>query len=240
MADWHTGVWLRNGICDLVERNGDLERVPFQPYVDELRRWRKEFNRVTEVDTDPYRDPVELQDVVDAARRLQPQPDADWQQSGATVNLHAPAPQRRPRAADGARLSQPLDITMKRCFNLLLLCLALVAGAALAQGIQRSAPKDVVLARMTVGATPQITLDGKPDRLSPGSRIRDVNNMLVLPGSIAGKTLPVVYRRDAAGLVHEVWQLTDDEYAKLGGTGSGADGARRFAELLALIFGSRR
>jgi hypothetical protein len=129
---------------------------------------------------------------------------------------------------------------MKRCLQFLLVCLALVGGAALAQGIQRSAPKDVVLGRMVVTAPPEITLDGKPDRLSPGSRIRDLNNMLVLSGGITGKTLPVVYRRDGAGLVHEVWQLTEEEYRKLGGAGSGADGALRFAEWLALIFAARR
>jgi beta-glucosidase/6-phospho-beta-glucosidase/beta-galactosidase len=78
MPDWHTGQWLHNGICDLVEEGGDLKRVPFQPYVDELRRWQKELNRVTAVDEDPYSDPVELQDVVDAAKRLQPQPDDNW------------------------------------------------------------------------------------------------------------------------------------------------------------------
>ena len=78
MPDWHTGRWLHNGICDLVEENGELRRVPFGPYVDELRRWQKELNRVTAVDEDPYSDPVELQDVIDAAQRLRPVPDADW------------------------------------------------------------------------------------------------------------------------------------------------------------------
>jgi beta-glucosidase/6-phospho-beta-glucosidase/beta-galactosidase len=79
MPDWHTGAWLHNGICDMVEEGGDLRRVPYQPYVDELRRWQNEFKRVTTVDEDPYSDPVELQDVIDAARRLRPKPDADWQ-----------------------------------------------------------------------------------------------------------------------------------------------------------------
>ena len=78
MPDWHTGKWLHNGICDMVEENGDLRREPFAPYVDELRRWQKELNRVTAVDEDPYSDPVELQDVIDAAKRLRPAPDADW------------------------------------------------------------------------------------------------------------------------------------------------------------------
>ncbi|MGX4640804.1 b-glycosidase [Massilia sp. SYSU DXS3249] len=78
MPDWHTGEWLHNGICDLVEIDGDLKRMPDPAYVDELRRWQKELNRVTSLDEDPYSDPVELQDVVDAAHRLQMQPDKNW------------------------------------------------------------------------------------------------------------------------------------------------------------------
>ena len=126
-------------------------------------------------------------------------------------------------------------------------CLA-VAGlsfsfptAAPAQGIKREAPKDVVLGQMVVTMPPIITMNGKPDRLSPGSRIRDLNNMLVLSGGIVGKVLPVVYRRDAAGLVHEAWILTPDEYSKLGGASTGdTEGYKRFNDLLALIFGARK
>ena len=61
--------------CDV---SGDLSRVPHEPYVDELRRWQKELNRVTELDEDPFSDPVDLQDVVDAAKRLRPASDKDW------------------------------------------------------------------------------------------------------------------------------------------------------------------
>ena len=139
---------------------------------------------------------------------------------------------------------------MNRCYRAarraVIACFAL-AGLALAlpslsQGIIREAPKDVVLGVLVVTAPPIVTLDGKPDRLSPGSRIRDLNNMLVLSGSIVGKSLPVVYRRDSAGLVHEAWILTEDEYSKLGGAGStgSPEGYKRFNELLALIFGARR
>lgn len=129
----------------------------------------------------------------------------------------------------------------------LAVCLALAGlwfsmpTAALAQGIQREAPKDVVLGQMVVTQPPVITMNGKPDRLSPGSRIRDLNNMLVLSGGIVGKVLPVVYRRDGAGLVHEAWILTPDEYRKLGGANTGdPEGYKRFNELLALIFGARK
>ena len=78
MPNWHSGEWLHNGICDLVEEDGDLRRVPYGPYVEELRRWQKLLNRVTELDEDPLSDPVDLADVVAAARRLQPRPDKDW------------------------------------------------------------------------------------------------------------------------------------------------------------------
>ena len=78
MPDWHTGKWLHNGICDLVECEEGLRRVPHEPYVAELRRWQRELNRVERLDEDPFSDPVDLQDVVDAARRLAPRPDRDW------------------------------------------------------------------------------------------------------------------------------------------------------------------
>lgn len=119
--------------------------------------------------------------------------------------------------------------------------LASLPQPAAAQGIVREAPKDVRPGRMVVTAAPHITLDDKPDMLSPGARIRDLNNMLVLSAGIAGQDIPVVYRRDAARLVHEVWILTPDEFRRLGGVdASSAEGYKRLNELLALIFGARK
>lgn len=78
MPDWHTGEWLHNGLCDVVQEGETLKRVPYGPIIDELRRWQRELNRVTELDEDPFSDPVELQDVIDAAKRLKKMPDANW------------------------------------------------------------------------------------------------------------------------------------------------------------------
>jgi hypothetical protein len=78
MPDWHTGEWLHNGICDLIPEGDELRRQPHDPYIAELRRWQKELNRVTELDPDPFSDPVELQDVVAAAKRLNKKPDKNW------------------------------------------------------------------------------------------------------------------------------------------------------------------
>lgn len=138
---------------------------------------------------------------------------------------------------------------MNRCIEsrvrAVLLACAVLAGLiflplpdATAQGFVREAPKDVVRGLLVVTAPPQVTLDGKPDQLSPGSRIRGLNNLLLLSASVVGQTLPVVYRRDAAGLIHEVWVLTPEEYEKLGGVDS-ASGYKRFNELLSIIFGTR-
>jgi beta-glucosidase/6-phospho-beta-glucosidase/beta-galactosidase len=78
MPNWHTGEWLHNGICDLVEEDGDLKRVPYEPYVAELRRWQQRLNRVTELDEDPFSDPVDLGDIVAAAHRMRMHPDKNW------------------------------------------------------------------------------------------------------------------------------------------------------------------
>jgi beta-glucosidase/6-phospho-beta-glucosidase/beta-galactosidase len=78
MPDWHTGEWLHNGLCDVAPEGGVLKRMTCEPYIEELRRWQKELNRVTVLDNDPFSDPVELQDVIDAAKRLKKRPDKDW------------------------------------------------------------------------------------------------------------------------------------------------------------------
>ncbi|HEX2545058.1 MAG TPA: hypothetical protein VHL79_09285 [Ramlibacter sp.] len=131
---------------------------------------------------------------------------------------------------------------MKRWMQAAVAALALVTATSFAQTVMRDAPKDVKPAIIAVSATPPIiTVDGKEDRLSPGSRVRDRNNMLVLSGALAGKTLYTVYRRDPSGLVHEVWLLNEEEYAKVGGKGGDGnpEGYKRFAELLDLIWKAR-
>ncbi len=64
---------------------------------------------------------------------------------------------------------------------------------------------------LVVTQPPEVLLDGRPDRLSPGARIRGRNNLLVLSASLVGQELPVRYVRDPQGLVHAVWILTEAE-----------------------------
>jgi hypothetical protein len=93
-----------------------------------------------------------------------------------------------------------------------------------------------MLMSLVVTQPPNVTLDGQSDRLSPGSRIRQTNAMLLLSASAVGQNLPVLYKRDAAGLIHEAWVLTADEARQL----DGVTGAKEVADAVAKIFGNRR
>jgi hypothetical protein len=91
-----------------------------------------------------------------------------------------------------------------------LLCLGAHTSA---QTLVRPFPPNTERAAMVVTHPPIIELNGKPDRLSPGARIRGQNNLLQLSGSLVGQNLLVNFVRSPSGEVHEVWILTEAEAA---------------------------
>ena len=90
--------------------------------------------------------------------------------------------------------------------------LGLSAPASAQIGV-RPFPPGAERGTLVVTYPPVVQLNGKVDRLSPGSRIRGANNMLVLSGSIVGQPLVVNFVRNPTGEVHEVWVLTAAEAA---------------------------
>ena len=133
---------------------------------------------------------------------------------------------------------------MNRWTSTACVALAFAAGTASAQiTTLRGAPLNVKPAIIAVSATPPIIqVDGKADRFSPGVRIRDRQNRLLLTGALAGKTVYTVYNRDPSGLVHEVWLLNEEEFTKLGGSTANLgdpEGYKRFNALLDAIWGAR-
>ena len=98
----------------------------------------------------------------------------------------------------------------------LLTWLALGVAAALpltasAQNLLRQFPPAALRGVLVVTAPPEVLINGQAARLSPGARIKNVNNTLVMSGSLLGSSLVVNYLRDPQGLVHEVWLLSPTE-----------------------------
>jgi hypothetical protein len=93
----------------------------------------------------------------------------------------------------------------RRCGGARWIALASFMLACSAPFAQPSAPQQLRTGMLVVTQPPNVLLDGKPDRLSPGARIRASNNMLVLSGTLVGQTLAVRYLREPQGLIHEVW-----------------------------------
>lgn len=105
---------------------------------------------------------------------------------------------------------------MNRCIRTLLAPAAFVLawGTAQAQDvIRQTIPGDAKLAVMQVTVPPEVLIDGKVDRLSPGARIRAENNMMVLSGALSGQSLLVAYVREPGGMLHNVWVLNAAERA---------------------------
>jgi hypothetical protein len=90
---------------------------------------------------------------------------------------------------------------------------AALAWPAAAQ-LQRQFPIDALRGELVVVAPPEVRLNGKPARLSPGARIRNESNMISLSGSLIGRPLVVHYTRDGFGELKDVWILTPPERAK--------------------------
>ena len=82
---------------------------------------------------------------------------------------------------------------------------------ASAQDAVRHFPKNALRGTLEVTRPPEVLLDGRPARLSPGARIRAVNNLLVMSGSLVGQALVVNYVRDPQGMLHDVWLLNPTE-----------------------------
>ena len=84
--------------------------------------------------------------------------------------------------------------------------------AAAAQELAvRQFPPAATRGTLVVPAPPEVLINGAVERLSPGVRIRGVNNMLVMSGALVGKTVLVNYVREKQGMIQEVWILNQAE-----------------------------
>ena len=101
---------------------------------------------------------------------------------------------------------------MLRC--VLAFAAAFLLSLPAAAQTQRNFPQNALRGAIVFGTAPEIALNGQPARLAPGSRIRDPDNMLLVPSAIHGGKFLVHYTIDTVGLVKDVWILTPAEAAK--------------------------
>lgn len=104
---------------------------------------------------------------------------------------------------------------MNRCRKpiALLATTTLLFATVAAQAQVRDFPAPALRGLLQVTQPPDIVLDGKADRLSPGARILGPRNELVMSASIVGERLVVNYTREPGGMVHRVWLLNPQEAA---------------------------
>ncbi|MHB8950311.1 MAG: hypothetical protein ACYC4S_14770 [Rhodoferax sp.] len=85
---------------------------------------------------------------------------------------------------------------------------------AQAQAGVRQFPANAQRGMLVVTNPPELLINGKAARLSPGARIKGANNLLVLSSTLVGQSVLVNYRRDGQGLIHEAWILSPEEAAQ--------------------------
>ena len=93
-----------------------------------------------------------------------------------------------------------------------LLATACFAVAAHAQ-MQRAFPQNALRGALVIGTAPEAMLNGDPARFAPGARIRNADNLVVVPTTVTGGPYLVNYTLDAGGLIKDVWILRPDEAA---------------------------
>ena len=80
-----------------------------------------------------------------------------------------------------------------------------------AMAFDRPFPAPTKRGHMSPGAHPEIAIDGKLRRLSPGARIWNQNNLIEMPAALRGTNIVVNYTEDAQGEIDRVWILTPEE-----------------------------
>ena len=104
--------------------------------------------------------------------------------------------------------------TLVAALTLATLATVVPIASAQPQPGHRVFPATALRGELVVTAAPEVTLNGKPERLAPGARIRGDDNLLAMSAALTGRRLTVHYTREAnSGMLLDVWILKDLERA---------------------------
>jgi hypothetical protein len=102
-----------------------------------------------------------------------------------------------------------------------LLGFGLTAASVQAQSLVRRFPDQALRGSFQVVQWPDVLVDGKPERMSPGSRVYGQMNTSLLSSQLPAGTYLVNYTREIHGMIHQVWILTEAEAAEKRKTAGG-------------------
>jgi hypothetical protein len=98
--------------------------------------------------------------------------------------------------------------------KIVILATAIVACVGSAYAQLRSIPEEAKRGQMRYVRETIVEIDGAQARLSPGAQIRTADNRILLPSALPQDPMLVKYVTDAAGMLHRVWILTQEEAAR--------------------------
>lgn len=75
----------------------------------------------------------------------------------------------------------------------------------------RTFPDNAFRGIMKIEQYPVVLLNGKRERLAPGTRVMDSMNRIIQPARLTGKRYAVNYVRSANGSLNTIWLLTKQE-----------------------------
>ena len=108
-------------------------------------------------------------------------------------------------------LSVPILRFLRTLIAILVWGASFSPGLATAQTLPRQFPAAAKRGLLEVTLPPAVLINGRPERLAPGARIKGVNNLLVMSASLVGASVLVNYMRDPQGQIGEVWILSKEE-----------------------------
>ena len=104
-------------------------------------------------------------------------------------------------------------MTMQK-FLIVLLASMLALACATHAFAERNFPAQAMRGDLKGYDYQAMKIGDKVYRLSPGSRIFNHNNLIIMPASLQLQTTPVMFTLDTRGDLASVWLLTDEEAAQ--------------------------
>jgi hypothetical protein len=105
-------------------------------------------------------------------------------------------------------------MTMKKFLFVLVASLLALAFATHAAA-ERNFPEQARRGDMKAYEYPSMKIGDKVYRLSPGSRIFNQHNLIIMPAALQIQAAPVMYTLDIRGDLASLWLLTGDEAARI-------------------------